>query len=519
MKESKTIRSVIGCILIFVVTSSTFAQTGRIEQEVVYSQILKGNLLGDSPDGSDSIYLPSYRQQSRTGPIPPREVLKRDAENQINKQNDFISENSLPVPSYLWRHGCGPTALGMVIGYYDILGYDDLIPGSAVTQTDQVNQVIASGGDQNNPFPPGSESHYEDYSSPEDSWPNMLDDDYITQVRIPHTDNCIADYMHTSKSTFDNYYGWCWSDDIGPAFVDYVQQQNPNYLVEFQEYYFDNGTLNWLILTSEIDLGRPMIFLVDTDGNDTTDHFVTVIDYRTHGPNNEYGCWDTWDDKKIHWEEFNQMSADVPWGIWGAWKFVFITPVPVELTKFTAYADGDKVILKWSTATEVENYGFDIERSIDYKAWQKLGFIKGHGNSNSPKSYSFIDKKPMGGCKFQYRLKQIDTDGAFEYSDIVEVEIIPNDFVLYQNYPNPFNPTTTIEFNIKKPGIVKLVVYDVLGNEIETLVDEHKQTGTYEITWYAKNLPSGVYFYRLQALPTGRQAGSFVETKKMVLIK
>ena len=258
----------------------------------------------------------------------------------------------------------------------------------------------------------------------------MLDDDYITQGREPHTDNCIADYMHTSKSTFDNYYGWAWSDDIGSAFDDYVQQQNSNYSVEFQDYYFYNGTLNWSILTSEIDLGRPMVFLVDTDGNDTTDHFVTVIDYRTHGPNNEYGCWDTWDDKKIHWEDFNQMSAGVPWGIWGAWKFVFITPVPVELTKFAAYADGDKVILNWSTATEIDNYGFDIERSIDYKEWQKIGFVEGHGNSNSPKQYSFTDKNPFGGGKFQYRLKQIDTDGKFEYSNVVELEIIPNEFVL-----------------------------------------------------------------------------------------
>jgi len=524
MKESKTIRSVIHRILIFgvtilmVKTSSTSAQIDRIEHVVVYSQTLEDNPLGDSPDGSDSIYLPSCPQQSRTGPIPPPEVLKRDAENQINKQNDFISENSLPVPSYLWRHGCGPTAVGMVIGYYDILGYDDLIPGSAATQTDQVNQVIASGGDQDNPFPPGSESHYEDYASPEDSWPNMLDDDYITQDRVPHTDNCIADYMHTSKSTFDNYYGWCWSDDIGSAFVDYVLQQNSNYSVEFQDYYF-HRTLNWSILTSEIDLGRPMVFLVDTDGDNSTDHFVTVIDYRTHGQNNEYGCWDTWDDGKIRWQDFNQMSADVSWGIWGAWQFVFNTPVPVELTKFTAYADGDKVILNWSTATEVENYGFDIERSIDNKEWQKLGFIEGHGNSNSPKSYSFSDKNPIGGSKFKYRLKQIDIDGKFEYSDIVEVEIIPNEFVLYQNYPNPFNSSTLIRYSLPHSSSVEIFVFNTIGEVIKREVIENQEAGNYVWRFNGIDLSSGTYFYRLQAVPTGRQAGSFVETKKMVLMK
>jgi hypothetical protein len=518
MKEFKTIIFVINCILIiavtilFVKTSSTFAQTDRIERMAVYTQAVKGDLPGDSKIENVSIYIPSGPQQSRTGPIPSPEVLKRDAENQIKVQNDFISENSLPVPSYLWRHGCGPTALGMVIGYYDVLGYDDLIPGSAVTQTDQVNQAIASGGDQNNPFPSGLESHYEDYARPQDSWPVMLDDDYITQGREPHTDNCIADYMHTSKSTFGNYYGWCWSDHMGSAFVDYVLQQNSNYSVEFQDYYFHNGTLNWSILTSEIDLGRPMVFLVDTNGDDTTDHFVTVVDYRTHGPHNEYGCWDTWDDSKIRWEDFNQMSAGVPWGIWGAWKFVFNTPVPVELTKFTAYTDGDKVILNWTTATEVKNYGFDIERSIDNREWQRLGFIEGHGNSNSPKSYSFDDMHPIGGSMFKYRLKQIDTDGKFEYSDIVEVEIVPTKFALLQNYPNPFNSTTVIRYSLPQSSSVEIFVFNIIGEMIIREVIENQVAGNYEWLFTVNELSSGTYFYQLQA-------GSFAETKKMILLK
>jgi hypothetical protein len=347
----------------------------------------------------------------------------------------------------------------------------------------------------------------------------MLDDDYITQGRVPHTDNCIADYMHTSQSTYDNYYGWCWSDDIGPAFVDYVQQQNSNYSVEFQDYYFYNETLNWSILTSEIDLGRPMVFLVDTDGNDTTDHFVTVIDYRTHGPHDEYGCWDTWDDSKIRWEDFNQMSAGVPWGIWGAWNFVFNTPVPVELTKFTAYTDGDKVILNWTTATEVENYGFDIERSIDNREWQRLGFIEGHGNSNSPKSYSFDDMHPIGGSKFKYRLKQIDTDGKYEYSDIVEVEIVPTEFALYQNYPNPFNSSTTIRYSLPHLCSVEIFVFNTIGEVIREEIIVNQEAGNYKRTFTGNDLPSGCYFYRLQAMPTGRQAGDFIETKKMILMK
>jgi hypothetical protein len=516
MQDSITIRSVIHFILIIgetillVKTFPTYAQTDGIER-IVYNQPVEAGLPGESLNSNNSI-LSSYRQQSRTGPIPPPEVLKRNAENQINKKNYIISENALSVPPYLWRHGCGPTAVGMVIGYYDILGYDDLIPGSASTQTYQVNQAIASGGDEDNPFPPGSESHYEDYARPQDSWPIMLDDDYITQVREPHTDNCIADYMHTSQSTCDNYYGWSWSDRIGPAFVEYVQQQNPNYLVEFEECYFENGTLNWSVLTSEIDLDRPMVFLVDTDGDDTTDHFVTVIDYRIHGQRNEYGCWDTWNDKQIHWEEFNEMSPDVYWGVWGAWKFVFITPVPVELIRFTAFADGNIVILKWHTATEVKNYGFDIERSIDNNKWQKLGFIEGHGNSNSPRSYSFTDKKPIDGCKFQYRLRQIDTDGKYKYSDIVEVEIIPGEFELYQNYPNPFNSSTVIRYSLPHPSNVEILVLNTIGEVIKRKVIANQEAGNYELVFTGNNLASGTYFFRLQA-------GNYVETKKMLLLR
>jgi hypothetical protein len=198
-------------------------------------------------------------------------------------------------------------------------------------------------------------------------------------------------------------------------------------------------------------------------------------------------------------------------------------PLPVELTTFTATAKENVVNLYWKTETEVNNYGFEIERgqTSNVKSqitWKKIGFVEGHGNSNSPKEYSFTDNKPFGGSKFQYRLKQIDIDGQFEYSDIVGVVVIPEKFALYQNYPNPFNPTTKIRYQIpllggdERGGLVTLKVYDVLGNEVATLVNEEKPAGTYEITWYAANLPSGVYFYTINA-------GSFVETKKMILLR
>ncbi|MFH1197853.1 MAG: T9SS type A sorting domain-containing protein, partial [bacterium] len=185
----------------------------------------------------------------------------------------------------------------------------------------------------------------------------------------------------------------------------------------------------------------------------------------------------------------------------------------VELSSFSADVIDRKVKLEWLTSTEVDNYGFEIERKSGNKDWNKIGFIKGHGSSNSTKEYSFTDKSINGGGKFQYRLKQIDTDGSYSYSETVEVTVLPNQFMLSQNYPNPFNPSTVISFQLPVISNVKLKVYNILGNEVTTLVNEQKEAGYYEIEFNASQLPSGVYFYALRA---GDKFGS---TKKMLHVK
>jgi len=191
--------------------------------------------------------------------------------------------------------------------------------------------------------------------------------------------------------------------------------------------------------------------------------------------------------------------------------------VPVEFFSFTATTNVNEVNLNWSTATETNNSGFEILRSKKANDWNKIGFVPGHGTTTEPQYYSYVDESLLPG-QFQYRLKQIDFDGSFEYSKIIEVSIeSPNEFLLSQNYPNPFNPITKIKFQI--PGqarndnaLVTLRVYDVLGNEITTLVNEEKPAGEYEVEFDGTGLPSGIYFYQLKA-------GSLVETKKMVLLK
>ena len=192
-------------------------------------------------------------------------------------------------------------------------------------------------------------------------------------------------------------------------------------------------------------------------------------------------------------------------------------PLPVELTSFTALVQNRTVNLKWQTATEVNNYGFEIERAIEnlelrIEDWEKIGFVQGHGNSNSPKEYSFEDKNPQAG-KLQYRLKQIDFDGSYKYSDIIELQIDPpSEFVLQQNYPNPFNPSTTIRYEIPKSTFVILSIFDLQGREITSLVNQVQNTGYHEITFNVKNLSSGIYIYQIQA-------GEFSQIRKMLLIK
>jgi len=192
--------------------------------------------------------------------------------------------------------------------------------------------------------------------------------------------------------------------------------------------------------------------------------------------------------------------------------------LPVELTSFTAsVVNGTTVNLTWNTATEVNNYGFDIERSSGNEGWQKIGFVAGNGNSNSPKEYSFTDN-PSGGTSFSYRLKQIDINGAFKYYDAVKVNLTASSKPqLLQNNPNPFNPSTTIKFYTPNTSDVSIKIYDMLGREVLTLFNKQTTAGFHIVYWNGKdsrgeNVASGVYLYRLTA-------GSFSETKKMNLLK
>ena len=189
--------------------------------------------------------------------------------------------------------------------------------------------------------------------------------------------------------------------------------------------------------------------------------------------------------------------------------------VPVELLAFTGSINGSEVQLLWSTASELNNLGFEIERSINAQNnFITVGFVDGKGSSTEINYYAFIDHPQLSGVnKLYYRLKQVDFDGSFCYSDVVNVSYdVPAEFVLSQNYPNPFNPSTRINYFIPKESFVSIKVYDFLGREVMTLINETKSVGSYEVVFNASELPSGTYFYTLIA-------ENFSATRKMILIK
>jgi uncharacterized protein (TIGR02145 family) len=190
-----------------------------------------------------------------------------------------------------------------------------------------------------------------------------------------------------------------------------------------------------------------------------------------------------------------------------------ISQLPVELTSFIASLINNRVNLNWNTATEINAASFEVEKKMhNNNNWQKIGSVNASGNSSSSKHYAFSDKKINTG-KYNYRLKMVDLDGSYKYSNIVNLEVTPPaKFELSNAYPNPWNPSTTIRFQVPVNILVTIKMFDAVGREVATLINEIKPAGSYEVILNGRNLASGVYYYQMKA-------GSFLETKKFILIK
>ena len=257
-----------------------------------------------------------WAQQSTSGPEPPPGL---DPGLTTAKMSHVVISG---VPAYIWHHGCGPTALGMVIGYYDGHGYPGLIQGDAGTQTTVVNAVIANDN-ENTECDESIFDHYQDYACPIDYRPTLNAD--CSETGEAHIDNCLADFMRTSRSSSGNYYGWSWFDDMPHSFTDYVNMRLPESKPGATGYVFSQ--FSWEDFKNQIDLNRPVVLLVDTDGNNDTDHFVTAIGYDRLAEN--YAILNTWDNQ-VHWYAWREIKENTIWGIYGAVTFIFGVPDVIE---------------------------------------------------------------------------------------------------------------------------------------------------------------------------------------------
>jgi hypothetical protein len=189
--------------------------------------------------------------------------------------------------------------------------------------------------------------------------------------------------------------------------------------------------------------------------------------------------------------------------------------LPVELSSFTSAVSNNNVILNWTTTGERNNSGFDIERkALSSNDWQKVNFVEGHGNSTQTVEYSYQDNNLNIGS-YQYRLKQIDFNGNFEYFNLQSEIVIgaPQVFELKQNYPNPFNPSTKISFSLPSDSKVTLEIYDMSGKMVARILNnEFRSANYYTVDFNASDLSSGMYFYSLKT-------NNSIDTKKMLLVK
>jgi hypothetical protein len=277
-----------------------------------------------------------------------------------------------------------------------------------------------------------------------------------------------------------------------------------------------------IALLDEVNNKIYVIYTQDVGGDDimykyssTTNVSFPIGDGSKLIPNVEHN----WNDATSTKQSFDNEVVVLASSGSNKWKGVIagLSPLPVELAYFNGALDGNVVQLRWRTETEVNNYGFDILRQAQDDDWITIGFVEGNGNTNSPRHYDFWDEAITNSGTYNYRLKQIDNDGTFDYSNVVTLNAgVPDNFYLSQNYPNPFNPSTSIQYTVSNRQFVLLKVYDVLGKEVATLVNEEKPAGTYTVTFDASSttggLPSGIYIYRLQT-------EDYSANRKMTLLK
>ncbi len=307
------------------------------------------------------------------------------------------------------------------------------------------------------------------------------------------------DWVIDSVYFSGGYTGYC---TYLPAAVPDSEHGNVDYWTDSLEARYPSGpNMKWMVFQSDsshqvktdtVDVSLTVKMTVgQTEGKFNLGYFVTdaALDFT-----------DT---------TYYSVSLNHPVSVTGV--------VPVELTSFTAQSSNKSVELRWATATETNNKGFEIQRSLNKINFKTIAFIPGSGSSTNAHQYTYSDNSVSSGV-YYYRLKQVDYNGSYKYSKVEEVNYsLPVQFGISQNYPNPFNPSTSINFELPVESNVVIDLYNVLGMKVMTLANSEYQAGQHQISFNASNLASGTYIYTISA--TGKNGSKFVSTKKMILMK
>ncbi len=269
----------------------------------------------DLPSGDPADY------QSTTGSIPPPNMHPGVSPSTVSFQKLIVE-----VPSYIWHHGCGPTAAAMVVGYWDQKGFGHLAPGDANIQSPGVNNMISSQG------------NYEDYCLPIDSYPLLIEDRSGLPYGSQHPNDSIADFMNTSRSSHGNYYGWSWFSDVANGLYGHIGLTEPMSRCSVYQYFWSSSL--WNEYCYHIDCGHPAVMMVDSDADGVPDHFVTAIGYGKSGNKNMYACYNTW-DKSVHWYEFGDVKPNQPFGVYGVAVVVLTEPSIPEIKLYEDFTGGN----------------------------------------------------------------------------------------------------------------------------------------------------------------------------------
>jgi len=336
--------------------------------------------------------------RATSGPVPPPNV---DPRGRLFTPAERASATVIAeVPAYLWRHGSAQTAAGMVLGYYDRTGFPDLLPGDAAAQTDAVNDALASP------------EHYEDYSLPLDRPPNLLRDKSELPADQRHANNCLADYLFTSWSLYGNYYGETTESDIGYALPAYVSAVSSYKGIAA---YYQAENVGWHIIQNEILSGRPLVFLVDSEGDGGPDLFVAVAGINTVDEVHYYGCYDTW-DQDLHWYRYQGPEAAQPWSVHTVYTIVITHVVlpPLDLTltalvnDFLFYREHiNRLTWSGNPANKTRILRYKIYRKESQEpntAFRLIGEVEAE-------TKRFDDRGLRRGQSYTYRVTSVDEDG------------------------------------------------------------------------------------------------------------